>query len=61
MERKSRMGRPPLAPDEKLMERVAVHLRRDDYAILARKAKARGVRVGALAREILERALRRMR
>ena len=53
------MGRPKLAPGEAHSERVVVHLRSEDLAKLARWAQVQGVRIGELAREILERALRR--
>jgi hypothetical protein len=53
------MGRPPLAEDEKRSERVMVHLTTAEHDELERRAAKRGVRVGEVAREILERALRR--
>ena len=48
------MGRPKLAPGEAHSERVVVHLRSEDLAKLARWAQVQGVRIGELAREILE-------
>jgi hypothetical protein len=53
------VGRPPLDPEDQRSERVVVHLRRADFDALARMAKAKGAHVGQLAREILERHLRR--
>jgi hypothetical protein len=53
------VGRPRLPETEARKQRVVAHLRREDFATLERWARARGVQVGQLAREILERALRR--
>jgi hypothetical protein len=53
------MGRPPLDPEQARTERVVAHLRASDFAALTKWASARGVRIGELVREILERALRR--
>jgi hypothetical protein len=53
------MGRPPIDPEEAHAKRVVAHLRARDFATLAKWARDRGIRIGELAREILERALRR--
>lgn len=53
------MGRPPKADEEALRNRVVAHLRDADFAALRRWAQERGVQVGELAREVLERAVRR--
>jgi Ribbon-helix-helix protein, copG family. len=53
------MGRPPLPEEERRTERVMVHLTTAEHEELERRAAKRGVRVGEVAREILERALRR--
>lgn len=53
------MGRPPLEPGESRTERVVAHLRPADAAKLKSWAKEKGVRVGELARELLEKALHR--
>jgi len=53
------MGRPPLSEDAKRSERLTVHLTVGELEELERRAEKRGVRVGAIAREILARALRR--
>lgn len=53
------MGRPPLSEDVKRSERITVHLTTAELEELERRAQRRGVRVGAIAREILARALRR--
>lgn len=51
------MGRPKIAPEERHDERVVAHLRKRDLKRLERWATERGIRIGELAREILERAL----
>ena len=53
------MGRPPKTPEETYSERVVAFLRPAEFRKLERWARERGVRVGQLAREVLERALRR--
>lgn len=53
------MGRPRLPEGEARTERVVAFLRPADLATLERIAAERGVRVGEVARELLERALAR--
>ena len=55
------MGRPSLPKDQVRTERVVAHLRRADLAALKRMARKRGIRIGHVVREILERALARRR
>jgi len=54
-----RMGRPPKPDDEVRRHRVVAHLSDLEHEELERRAQQRGVRVGEIAREILERVLRR--
>lgn len=58
-EGRKRMGRPPKSTDEALRNRVVVHLRDADFEALKRWAKERGAEAGEVAREVLERAIRR--
>jgi hypothetical protein len=53
------VGRPRLPEGEARTERVVAFLRPDDLATLERIASERGVNVGLVARELLERALAR--
>ena len=55
------VGRPKLPNSEARSERIVAHLRRKDFEALERWARERGLQAGQLAREILERALRRRR
>ena len=59
--KRKRMGRPPLSPGDKHDERVVAHLRKRDLKKLEKWAVKRGIRVGELVREILEKALGRRR
>lgn len=59
--RKDLGGRPPLPAGQARSERVTAFLRPDALATLQRIAAARGVPVGVVAREMLERAVRRAR
>jgi plasmid stability protein len=53
------MGRPPKADDEVRGHRVVAHLTAGEHEELERRAAKQGVSIGAIAREILARALRR--
>ena len=53
------MGRPKMPKGEARTERVVAHLRKADFEKLRSRAEVRGVEVGQLVREILERALAR--
>ena len=55
------MGRPRLRKDRVRTERVVAHLRRVDLDALERMARERGIPIGRVVREILERALARSR
>ena len=58
-EAKRRLGRPKLPEGELKSERIVVHVSKGDLATLVKEASARDVSVGQVAREILERSLRR--
>ena len=53
------MGRPRLPEGEARTARVVAHLRPEDVDALERIAAERGVSIGQVARELLERALAR--
>ena len=55
----SRRGRPKKSPEEALRNRVVAKLNDSDFAALREWSKERGVQMGELVREILERAARR--
>lgn len=53
------MGRPPAPPESVRRNRVVVMVRDDELAALHRLADARGMPLGSVAYELLEKALRR--
>ena len=55
------MGRPPLPKDELRQHRIVVHLTDAERQALEAMAEEQGADAGALARELLARALRRRR
>ena len=56
-----RLGRPPLPQEELREHRVVVHLTAEEVRKLATVADQRDMDLGAVAREILTNALKRVR